>query len=252
MRIILISVGVHIIILPILAHYGAFKKIGIGGSKTVDIVMVAPPPREKPAEIKKQPKVAPKVATKTSGLKKSSEPKGTPLQQRVVAATAPAGPGAGGGGTTVVNPDKGVAPGTLVGPPAAKATPTPGNGGGGAPIPATTPKPETTPTPAPPPAPVVTPKPHVPVVTEVATTYNPSPTIPDDLRGASLDTTVTAQFMVSPEGSPTDVKIIKSSGNDELDSAALDTAKKWRFKPATRDGQPIESRVILHIEFEVQ
>jgi protein TonB len=58
--------------------------------------------------------------------------------------------------------------------------------------------------------------------------------------------------MVSPEGSPTDVKIIKSSGNDELDSVALDAAKKWRFKPATRDGQPIESRVILHIEFEVQ
>jgi protein TonB len=252
MRIIAISVGVHIIVLPILAHYGAFKKIGIGASKPVEFTMVALP-KEKQQEVKKQIKAQPKVAPKSGGPRKSSEPKGAPLQQRVVAATAPAGSGEGGG-ATVVNPDKGAAPGTLVTPPTSKpptTTPGAGNGGGGAPPTPTPAKPVPTPTP-PTPTPLAQPKPHVPVVTEVATTYNPSPSIPDDLRGADLDTNVTAQFMVSPEGAPTDVKIVKSSGNDELDSIALDTARKWRFKPATRDGQAIESRVILHIEFEVQ
>ena len=60
-----------------------------------------------------------------------------------------------------------------------------------------------------------------------------------------------AEFTVGKDGAPAQVQIVRSSGNPELDRLALDTARKWRFKPATRDGQPIESVVRLHIQFQV-
>ena len=58
-------------------------------------------------------------------------------------------------------------------------------------------------------------------------------------------------FVVGPDGMPIRVTVSQSTGNNELDRIALDAAKQWRFKPATRDGQPVESRVRLHIEFQV-
>ena len=68
---------------------------------------------------------------------------------------------------------------------------------------------------------------------------------------AALDKTVVVEITVDAAGNSTDVKLAQPTGNDELDKLAVDTARKWKFKPATRDGQPVESRVRLHIEFQV-
>jgi len=246
---ILISVGANIILLPILAYFGAFKNIANSFRKPVEIVMVAPPVHDK-TEAKKLAKQPPKVTAKGAGAKKSAGPKGKPLAQHVVA--PPANPGASdtGNGPTVVNPDKGAAPGNLPTAPPGTNSPTPAGNGGPVATKAA-PAPEATPKSAPV-APEAAPKPHVAVVTEVAATYSPEPTIPDDLRDGDLDAKVTVQVMVNPEGLPNDVKVSQSSGNGELDSLAVDAAKKWRFKPATKDGTPIASRVNLHIEFQVQ
>jgi protein TonB len=250
MRCILISIGANLIILPILGYFGAFKNIAVLIHKPVDIVMLPPPKIQDKEEMKKQaPK---KVAAKGPGAKKSGGPKGKPLSQHVVAPPASAGSSDSGSGPEIVNPDKGAAPGTLpTAPSSAGNSKGPGNGDNNL-VANSKPAPQPEPIPKPTPAPEAAPKPHVPVVTDVAATYSPEPSIPDDLRDADLDTKVTAQVMVSPQGSPTDVKIVQSSGNEELDSLALDTAKKWRFKAATRDGVAIESRVMLHIEFQVQ
>lgn len=250
MRCILISIGANLVILPVLAYFGAFKNIAAAFHKPVEIIVTPPPPEKDKVVEKKEAKKEHKVASRGSA-KKSGAPRGKPLAQRVVAANVAPGSG-GGNGPSVLNPDKGVAPGTLPSAPG-PATAKTGNGNGGgnaAPAAKPAPQPKPTPKPAAPPAPA--PKPHIPVMTDVATTYSPQPTIPDDLRDADFDSNVTAQIMVSTEGDPEDVKIVHSSGNDELDSIALDTAKRWRFKPATRDGVAIESRVLLHIEFQVQ
>jgi protein TonB len=96
-------------------------------------------------------------------------------------------------------------------------------------------------------------KPAAPIYTaaEPMDDRQPQPTIPDDLRTSSLDKMCVVEFVVGTDGRPVSVRVVTSTNNSELDNLALDAAKKWRFRPATRDGQPVEGKVRLHIEFQV-
>jgi protein TonB len=53
--------------------------------------------------------------------------------------------------------------------------------------------------------------------------------------------TVMLQFLIGADGSVKGSQITKSSGFRDLDKAALVALGKCRFKPATENGQPVES-----------
>ncbi len=263
MRIVGVSILAHIIALPILAHFGAFKKIQREFIET-RLVTLPPPPQEKEKpEVKKQravqkpPPTAKKSASTTSHARQAAQKSN--LNQPKVVASAGSGNGAEGEPTVDANGmgKAGVVPTekTNTKPPTVQETP---------PLP----KEETPKKPEPPvqtahndtpPVKPIEKQPEIkapevkkePVLTEAVPTHSPQPTIPDDLRSEALDKTFVAEFVVGPDGTPTEIKVSQSTGNDELDKIALDTAKQWRFKPATRDGAPVESRIRLHIEFQV-
>ncbi len=44
---------------------------------------------------------------------------------------------------------------------------------------------------------------------------------------------------VDADGAVTEVRLRQSSGSTLLDRTAIDTVRRWRFKPATIDGQPV-------------
>jgi TonB family protein len=48
-------------------------------------------------------------------------------------------------------------------------------------------------------------------------------------------------FVVASDGSVKNVKVSRSSGNDDLDAAAVACAETWRYHPATRDGTAVET-----------
>ena len=100
------------------------------------------------------------------------------------------------------------------------------------------------PVPKPPPAP------HIPLLTAAAPVAQPRPAIPDDLRDADLNADFEGLFTIRADGTAT-VKMVSSTGNPALDGLALDAAKRWTFRPATRDGQPVESYLRLRVEFDV-
>jgi TonB family protein len=52
--------------------------------------------------------------------------------------------------------------------------------------------------------------------------------------------TVIMGFKVTAQASVADTVVVQSSGNAELDSATLMCAKSWLYKPATKDGKPVE------------
>jgi protein TonB len=254
-RILVISVAAHAIILPVAAHFGVFEKIKrqYGDSR---VVMVSLPPAgiEKPKEAPKAEKKT-KTAEKKSGAtapKASTEKAGLP-QPKVVASTGPAD-GAGGG--PAVDPNAGGKAGVLPGAnPTPEATPKP-------PEPPPTPpvtKPENS-TPKPPEPPPVTPKPPEPPpvvpkvkrVVQAEAVETPEPTIPDELRTEPFEKTLVVEADVDTGGHPINVKIAESTGVKALDSVGLDTAKRYRFKPATVDDEPVTQHVRFHIIFKVE
>ncbi|HJT24251.1 MAG TPA: energy transducer TonB, partial [bacterium] len=80
--------------------------------------------------------------------------------------------------------------------------------------------------------------------------YSPAPVIPAYLRNQNLQASVVIEFFVTAQGQATP-RLLDSSGNDELDAIALDTVKKWEFKPAVKNNAPLDSKSRLRIRFEV-
>jgi TonB family protein len=56
-------------------------------------------------------------------------------------------------------------------------------------------------------------------------------------------------YRVGIDGSVKDLAVIKSSGYNELDDAALKCAASWRFYPATQNGQPVEIDMVNAVRF---
>ncbi len=81
---------------------------------------------------------------------------------------------------------------------------------------------------------------------------NPPPRYPLVARRNGEQGTVTLRVLVTREGLPASVSVEKTSGSNHLDSAALETVKTWRFMPARRGDQPIETWVLVPIVFKLE
>lgn len=56
-------------------------------------------------------------------------------------------------------------------------------------------------------------------------------TYPYMARLRKIEGTTSVQYIVAPSGNVSEVKILQSSGSSMLDDEAVDTIKKWKFKP---------------------
>lgn len=81
--------------------------------------------------------------------------------------------------------------------------------------------------------------------------FNPKPAYPAESRAAGERGTVLLSVSVEPSGRPGSISISKSSGFLRLDRAAQEAVKRWRFKPAMRNGVPYTANVIVPIRFEL-
>ncbi len=114
--------------------------------------------------------------------------------------------------------------------------------------------------PAPAPAPTAQPtsvaREDAPQVTppEFAAAYlrNTKPRYPASARRNGESGTVLLKVLVTREGLAARVELEISSGYNALDQSALETVKRWRFTPAQRGGDPIETWVRVPIEFRLE
>ena len=60
---------------------------------------------------------------------------------------------------------------------------------------------------------------------------------------------VLLKVRVSAQGTALDVAISKSSGFPRLDAAAQDAVARWRFVPARRGDEAVDSSVVVPITF---
>lgn len=87
--------------------------------------------------------------------------------------------------------------------------------------------------------------------TEVAAVDTPKPAYPLELACAGVGGEVILSLTIGPDGRPSDVSLVKTSGNDALDQVAIDGVRDWRFKPATRNGQPHPQAIQVPVNFNV-
>jgi protein TonB len=69
-----------------------------------------------------------------------------------------------------------------------------------------------------------------------------SPAVGPEYNGAIVQ----LEFVVDGAGKPVDLAV-KSTPDDRLAATVLDAVKQWRFKPAERDGVPVETKVSLPV-----
>ncbi|KAF1708200.1 energy transducer TonB [Pseudoxanthomonas sacheonensis] len=78
----------------------------------------------------------------------------------------------------------------------------------------------------------------------------PSPRYPSDALRRGESGTVLVRVEVDVNGAPAGVALAQRSGSRDLDRAAMEAVRKWRFMPAQRDGQAIASSLVIPIDFK--
>lgn len=81
---------------------------------------------------------------------------------------------------------------------------------------------------------------------------NKPPEYPSMARKRGFEGKVILRVRVLSSGNPQELEIKDSSGYEILDEAALEAVEKWKFKPATRGGSPVDSWVEIPIRFELR
>lgn len=75
------------------------------------------------------------------------------------------------------------------------------------------------------------------------------PRYPIESRRKREQGTVVLALTVGLDGAVENLTIAQSSGFPRLDAAARDAVRNWRWKPTTRDGQPVRVKGVVEIPF---
>jgi protein TonB len=78
--------------------------------------------------------------------------------------------------------------------------------------------------------------------------YQINPAFAGGSRGIRIVGSVAVGMVVSSEGLPKDLHIVRGLDKD-IDQSALEAMKQWRFDPARKDGKAIAVRVTIEIHF---
>lgn len=78
-----------------------------------------------------------------------------------------------------------------------------------------------------------------------------APGLSSTARLEAVEARVRLRLLIRADGSVAGVEVAVPSGRPELDAAALDAARHWRFLPARRDGEPIDSVALIWVAFVV-
>lgn len=87
-------------------------------------------------------------------------------------------------------------------------------------------------------------------VTPPHATHHPDPTYPNKARKYRQQGTVLLWLIVGSDGLPRDVKVERGLSPD-LNDAALDAVKRWKFDPATKDHKPVAVQINVEVSFKL-
>jgi protein TonB len=82
--------------------------------------------------------------------------------------------------------------------------------------------------------------------------YQVRPSYPTSARRLGVQGMTTLRVYVAADGRVGEVLIHESAGHPDLDSAAAEAVKRWRFEPARRGAEAVGVWVLLPVEFRLR
>jgi len=82
--------------------------------------------------------------------------------------------------------------------------------------------------------------------------YQVQPSYPSSARRLGIQGMTTLRVYVAADGRVGEVLIHQSAGHPDLDSAAAEAVKRWRFEPARRGADPVGVWVLLPVQFRLR
>ena len=88
-------------------------------------------------------------------------------------------------------------------------------------------------------------------ITPPLANYSPEPEYPIKERKAGHEGRVILALVVGTDGATHDITVARSL-SPELDAAAIEVVKTWKFSPATKNGKPISLRMDVQVTFRLR
>jgi TonB family protein len=80
--------------------------------------------------------------------------------------------------------------------------------------------------------------------------HAPNPKYPKNAREAGHQGTSILSLVVGTDGHPHDIAVVRPL-DAELDQYAIEAVTKWRYRPASKDGEPVEVEVHTRVRFRL-
>jgi TonB family protein len=101
-----------------------------------------------------------------------------------------------------------------------------------------------------PPPPPPPPGPGDGSVTRPVPVKQPNAVYPESAKRDKVQGVVRLAVLIGKDGTVKDARVVQSV--PALDQAALDAVRQWTFRPGTRDGEPVDTKVELSINFTLK
>lgn len=79
----------------------------------------------------------------------------------------------------------------------------------------------------------------------------PPPEYPEGMKRQGVSGVVAVSIVIDETGSVISATVAKSS-QSEFEPSAVAAVKKWKFKPAQKDGSPVKMKVTVPIRFNLE
>jgi TonB family protein len=89
-----------------------------------------------------------------------------------------------------------------------------------------------------------------PATTQVEIIFKPKPVYTQDARQLKIEGEVLVEVMFEASGQLHVIRVVRGLGHG-LDESAMAAAGQVRFKPALRNGVPVDSAAVVHVVFEL-
>jgi protein TonB len=76
------------------------------------------------------------------------------------------------------------------------------------------------------------------------------PDYSEEARKAKFSGNVQVYLIVDAQGNPTHIRVVHGAGMG-LDEKAVEAVRQYKFRPATRDGQPVAVDLYMDVNFQI-